>query len=187
MSVIVAIKNDDVIYMGCDTQTTIGKDKENNLQELTFKINKLQNGMLVGTCGSVAAYQSVCDDESIFEIENDELTKKVIVNNIIPKIKAKLKGIEGDTSENEMPITIIIAYKDKLFEVMCDYLVVGIEDYCSKGSGGGYTFSSLANIELSIRERILNGLRTSAKYCASVSKPFVLIDTKELKYRIVED
>ena len=188
MSVIVAIKSGDAIYMGCDTQTTSGKDKENRLQESTFKISKLRSGMLVGICGKVAAHQSVCDDESVFEIENGELTKKEIVNNIILKIKAKLKDIAGDTSENErMPISIILAYKDKLFEVMRDYLVVGIEDYCSKGSGCVYTFSSLANIGLPIRERLLSGLRTSAKYCTSVSKPFVLIDTKELKYRIVEN
>ena len=117
MSVIVAIKSENVIYMGCDTQTTSGKDKENKLQESTFKISKLRSGMLVGICGKVAAHQSVCDDESVFEIENGELTKKEIVNNIIPKIKAKLKDIAGDTSENErMPISIILAYKDKLFE-----------------------------------------------------------------------
>ena len=58
-------------------------------------------GILVGICGKVAAHQSVCDDESVFEIEKCELTKKEIVNNIIPKIKAKLKDIAGDTSENE--------------------------------------------------------------------------------------
>ena len=45
MSVIVAIKSVDAIYMGCDTQTTSGKDKENKLQESTFKISKLWSGM----------------------------------------------------------------------------------------------------------------------------------------------
>lgn len=83
MSVIVAIKSGDAIYMGCDTQTTSGKDKENKLQESTFKISKLRSGMLVGICGKVAAHQSVCDDESVFEIEKGELTKKEIVNNFI--------------------------------------------------------------------------------------------------------
>lgn len=101
MCVIVAIKSGDAIYMGCDTQTTSGKDKENKLHESTFKISKLRSGMLVGICGKVVAHQSVCDDESVFEIEKCELTKKEIVNNIIPKIKAKLKDIAGDTSENE--------------------------------------------------------------------------------------
>lgn len=90
-----AIKSGDAIYMGCDTQTTSGKDKENKLQESTYKISKLRSGMLVGICGKVAAHQSVCDDESVFEIEKCELTKKEIVNNIIPKIKAKLKDIAG--------------------------------------------------------------------------------------------
>lgn len=187
MSVIVAIKSDDVVYMGCDTQTTSGKDKENKTQEATFKISKLQNGMLLGVCGKVAAHQCVCDDESVFDIEGDILTKKYIVNNIIPKIKATLKNTTGEMSEDEkMPISIILAYKDKLFLIMSDYLVLGIEDYCARGSGSVYTFASLSDYGLFIRERVLNGLKTSAKYCTTVSKPFVLIDTKELKYEIVE-
>ena len=186
MSVVVAIKSDGVVYMGCDTQTTMGKDKENRLQEVDFKINKLSNGMLIGCCGSVVAEQSVRFDESVFDFQGESLTKKDIVNNIIPKIKSKLKNAALDDNKEEMPVSFTIAHKDKLFVILTDFLVLGIEDYYSKGSGCFCACASLADKNLPIRERLLAAMRASAKYCASVGKPFVLVDTKELQYEIVE-
>ncbi len=187
MSVIVAIKNEDVIYMGCDTLTSTGNDKEYRLQESAFKISKLQSGMLVGICGNVVVHQCLCADESIFDIEGDTLTKKDIVNNIIPRIKERLYNMTSELTEpEEMPISIIVAYKDKMFRIFSYYLVLGIEDYCAIGAGSDYTFASLSNKDLQIRERVVGGLKTSAKYSIAVSKPFVLIDTKNLEYEIVE-
>ena len=187
MSVVVAIKSDGVVYMGCDTQTTRGKDNENRLQEADFKINKLSNGMLIGCCGMVAAEQSVRFDESIFDFQGDSLTKKDIVNNIIPRIKSKLKNAAlDDNKDEEMPVSFTIAHKDKLFVILTDFLVLGIEDYCAEGSGLFCACASLADKNLPIRERLLAAMRASAKYCASVGKPFVLVDTKKLQYEIVE-
>ena len=47
MSVIVAIKEDGVVYMGADSQTTAGMRKRSYLNETGFKIIRLENGMLV--------------------------------------------------------------------------------------------------------------------------------------------
>ena len=55
MSVIVAIKENDVVYMGADSQTTAGMRKRSYLNETGFKIVRLENGILVGFCGRVAA------------------------------------------------------------------------------------------------------------------------------------
>lgn len=63
MSVIVAIKENGVVYIGADSQTTTGRRKHNGLNETAFKINRLGNGMLVGFCGRVAATQSILSME----------------------------------------------------------------------------------------------------------------------------
>ena len=59
MCVIVAIKESGVVYMGADTQTTTGRRKRNGLNETSFMITRLENGMLVGFCGKVAAKQAI--------------------------------------------------------------------------------------------------------------------------------
>ena len=59
MSVIVAIKENGVVYMGADSQTTTGRRKLNDLNETAYKITRFENGMLVGFCGRVAAKQAI--------------------------------------------------------------------------------------------------------------------------------
>ena len=188
MSVIAAIKENGVIYMGADSQTTFGKRKKNLTQEPTFKIKKLRSGMLVGICGNVSAKQCIGEDERIFDIVGDALTKKEIVNGIIPKIKEKLEYWIGSSKCEEMAISIMLAYKDKLFVIEDDYSVLGIEGFYATGAGSRYALASLSDSScLSVKERLLSGLKTSARFCSSVSGPFLLIDTQTLKYEIVEE
>ena len=66
MSVIVAVKENGVVYMGADTQTTSGRKKHNGLNETAFKIHRLENGILVGFCGKVAAKQTTLSLQGLF-------------------------------------------------------------------------------------------------------------------------
>ena len=77
MSVIVAIKENGVVYMGADSQTTAGRRKYSYLNETSFKIARLDKGILVGFCGRVAARQAILAMKDVFTLdEHGGLTKR---------------------------------------------------------------------------------------------------------------
>ena len=115
MSVIVAIKENGVVYMGADSQTTTGRRKRNGLNETAFKITRLENGMLVGFCGRVAAKQAILSMEDVFVLDKEGgLNKKHIVKEIVPKLVDKMQLI-GDEDSGALDVCILLAYKDKLY------------------------------------------------------------------------
>ena len=182
MSVIIAVKEKDFIYFGFDTQTTTGRTKINYLNETMFKVIKLDNKILFGFCGKVGLKQRILTKLSKLNIErNKQLTKKYIVNNIIPILTNELDDDE------KIELSIIIAYKDKMYSISNTLTVIKRNEFVASGSGAFHVFYPLlSNQNLNVRTRLLKALNESASRVDSVSSPFVFIDTKDLKYEIVE-
>ena len=187
MSVIVAVKENGVVYMGADTQTTMGKSKINGLNETAFKVTKFENGILVGFCGRVAAKQEILSMKDVFVLDqNGELNKKHIVKEIVPKLVNKMELI-GDQDSGSLDISILLAYKDKMYRITVDLDVISLNDYASSGAGMRFTNWCLySQKHLPAKERVLKALEESAKRVESVGGPYILIDTKKLEYEIVD-
>ena len=187
MSVIVAIKENGAVYMGADTQTTAGIRKRHLLNETSYKIQRLDNGILVGFCGRVAAKQMVLTMKDLFTLnEQGMLTKKHIVTEIIPKLQDKIDLI-GDEEEGSLDLTILLAHKDSLYKIGSKFDVAKMNELGSSGAGLNYTsYCLITGKGLPVRERILNALVESAQRADSVAGPYVLIDTDKLEYEIVD-
>ena len=187
MSVIVAIKENDVVYMGADSQLTIGKKKLNTLNETSFKITKLDSGMLVGICGSVSMGQAFLSREDVFTFdERGELTKEHIVKKTIPNLLETTKQI-GTEKKGTLDVDVLLANKDKLFYITGELDVLSFNEYGCSGEGSVYTHYVLCERkDLPPKERILKALTVSAKRTESVSGPYVLIDTKDLTFDVVD-
>lgn len=187
MSVIVAVKENGVVYMGADTQTTMGVKKRNGLNETAVKIHRLENGILVGFCGKVAAKQDILSIKDIFVLdENSDLNKKHIVNHIIPKLVDKMGQI-GDEEMGSLDVSIILAYKDKLYRITASLSVICLNDNAKAGAGAYFVNYYLQERkDLPVKNRIIKSLMASAKQCDSVGGPYVLIDTKNLEYEIID-
>ena len=187
MSVIVAIKENGVIYMGADSQTTAGRRKHNNLNETAYKVARLDTGILVGFCGRVAAHQTILSMKDVFTLdEQGELTKRHIVKEIVPKLVDKMEQI-GDEESGYIDVGIMLAYKDKLYRITEDLDVIHLNENGSDGAGRdlvNYVLFEMKN--LPVRERILRALEESARREESVGGPYVLIDTKNLEYEVVD-
>ena len=187
MSVIVAIKENDIVYMGADSQTSVGDRRVYHLNEFGFKIHRLENGILAGFCGRVRTAQTLISLKDVFTLdENGELTKKHIVREIVPKIVDNI-AMAGDEAKDEVKVSILLAHKDKLYRINSDLHVINIKDYVSIGAGDEYTYYELCKSgNLSVRERMLNALIESAKCEESVSGPYVFIDTKNNEYEVID-
>ena len=187
MSVIVAIKENGVIYMGADSQTSSGSNKIHNLNETGYKIRRLDNGMLLGFCGSIVATQTILAIKNVFTLDEDgKLTKKHIVREIIPKLVDKMEQI-GDTSSGSLEVSILLVYKDQMYRISSRLGVIHLNLVAGIGAGDYYVnYYLFERMDLPVKERLLKSLVESARRTDSVGGPFVLIDSKNLEYEVID-
>lgn len=188
MSVVVAVKEKGVVYMAADTQTTGGDYMRHNLNEVGFKIKRLENGILLGLCGSVRSEQVLAYTEDVFTLdENGALTKEHLVNEVLPCLYNAL-GDRGLLKKNgRMDSSCLVAYKDALYQVRADFQVIKRTEYAAIGSGLDRALYALSErTDLPVRERLYQAVSMSAEKIASVSGPYLLIDTAKAEFEIVQ-
>ena len=194
MSVVIAVKEGNRVWFGADTQSTCDTDKYNHLSCVDYKVNKLENGMVLSWTGATAMKQFIfAHDEWFTPDEKGRLTKKHIVTKIIPQIYQALdeEGMLEKGDDGYPPLmtgTIFLAYKDRLFEICRDFEVIRYEDYQASGSGARAVQYGLSRLDKTkdVNEQLLHLLRISEKHDSCVSAPFIFIDTQDLKYTVKE-
>ena len=198
MSVVVAIKEGDTVYMGGDTQHTCPTRGEkvypdvDHANERNFKIAKLDSGVLIGYTGSVFAAQRLLAHAEWFDdAPRQGLSKRFVVEKVLPKLLDAFKAddlISGlDAGEPEMDLSLLIAYQDALVRFDRHFDIVEAERYGVIGSGSDLTLVSLSAAgEGDVRTAILEALKIAAKYDLYVGGPFSLIDTKALRFEVAE-
>ena len=192
MSILIAYKKGDTIYMGTDTRTIVNDHKKNELRGCNLKIQKLANDMLLGITGERLERQTLIAYSEIFTLDkNGKLTKKHIVKEIIPKLITVLEK-EGLLIEKEgelpyMKAVILLVHKGTIYEICSGFAVIKYEDFQVVGRSSDYAHATLMNTKPmdNIEGRIVKALDIVAENSQYVGKPYLLINTKELEYKIV--
>ena len=192
MSILIAYKKDDTVYMGTDTRTIVNDHKKNELRGCNLKIQKLANDMLLGITGERLERQTLIAYSEIFTLDkNGKLTKKHIVKEIIPKLITVLEK-EGLLVEKEgelpyMKAVILLVHKGTIYEICSGFAVIKYEDFQVVGRSSDYAHATLMNTKPmdNIEGRIVKALDIVAENSQYVGKPYLLINTKELEYKIV--
>ena len=195
MSVVIGYKKGDVIYMATDTRTFVGDVKKNDLCECNFKIQKMSNGMLVGiSCEKKERQVLFGNAQEIFTLDkNQKLTRKHIATKIVPKIMQLLE--QEDLlikKEDDLPwvkATVLLAYQDVMYEICQDFSILRYEDYQADGNIVAYYAQYVvSNIKPTddVNEKLIEALDVVAQNSQLVGRPYLLIDTKDQKYTLVE-
>lgn len=193
MSILLAVKKNNTVYMATDTREIVSGDKRNNLCEASFKIQKQDNGMLVGITGDRFTRQTLFANSEIFTLnKKGKLTKKHIVTEIVPQI-IDLLDAHGMLMQNEdgfigMKARIILAYQESMFEICAGFLVIKYEDLQALGeaSSGAEVVLFNSKPDDDVEERLIRALDVASKYCLTVGAPYLLINTKDLEYTVVK-
>lgn len=193
MSILLAVKKNNTVYMATDTREIVSGDKRNNLCEASFKIQKQDNGMLVGITGDRFTRQTLFANSEIFTLnKKGKLTKKHIVTEIVPQI-IDLLDAHGMLMQNEdgfigMKARIILAYQESMFEICAGFLVIKYEDIQALGdaSSGAEVVLFNSKPDDDVEERLIRALDVASKYCLTVGAPYLLINTKDLEYTVVK-
>lgn len=191
MSVVVAIKDKDCIYMGCDTQVSQGNYKTNlsdyENSSKVFKIENCDNG-LMGVVGLLRHGQLLQTEDNLIDklsmVEN-KIDFKYCVRTLFAKIYQVLLNYGSIKKDNDKTNHIyiesdfIFAYKDKMFEIGGWGTVYEGKDYLVTGCGRGVAIGVLEeNKDLPPIERITKAISVACKKDCYVGFPITIMNTK---------
>ena len=192
MSILIAYKKGDTVYMGTDTRVIVNDHKKNELCECNYKIQKLHNGMLVGITGERIERQALFAYSDMFTLDKKgQLTKKHIIKEIIPRLLSVLEKedllVEKEGELPYMKATILLAYKDTLYEICENFTIIKYEDFQVLGRVADYAHATMLNTSEGddIEERIVKALNIVAKNSQCVGNPYLLVNTKDLEYKLI--
>ena len=191
MSILIACKSDNAVYMGTDTRIIVNDYVKNDLCESNFKIQKLENGLLVGVTAERYERQTIFANSEIFTLNrNGTLNRRHIVTSIIPKLHRLMEDeellVEKEGETPFMKGVILLAVNDVLYEITDKFDVIRHEDFQAVGPSSNYAQATLFNRNISdVNEKIIKALNVTSKYSNKAGGPYVLIDTKNLKYSVV--
>lgn len=193
MSLVIAVRKDDVVYLGSDSQSTSGTSKINSVSPDNMKVTKLKNDVLISGTGDCRTTQEIRRNAKLQEIlENNKITKEFLVKKYLPPMMEELDNagllVTKDNGTAEINGGILIAQKDKLFYIKDNFLVFEIEKYVAMGSAQDLTLSPLLNLDYSkdINEQLLNVFHIAVKYDSGISSPFYFVNTQTMEYEFKE-
>ena len=193
MSLVIAVKNNSVVYFGSDSQTTSGLSKINQISTDNLKVTKLKNDVLISGTGDCRTTQEIRRNAKLQEIlGNNKITKEFLVKKYLPAMIEKLDNagliLTKDNGTAEMNGGILIAQKDKLFYIKDNFLVFEIEKYVAMGSAQDLTLSPLLHLDYSkdINEQLLEIFHIAVKYDSGISSPFYFVNTQTMEYEFKE-
>ncbi len=196
MSVVVAIKEGEKVYIGADSQSTKGNTRITLKNPNNFKIWKVidSNNCLMASVGMMRDANVIRLVPSIVD-SYDEYAKRVnykfVVKFIVPNLVKELKKAGFVKDENYIECinsAFLFAYKDKVFLIDYDLCVLEINDYVAIGSGSSEAIGSLLSTEgEDPRTRIIKAIKASAANDIYVDYPIVISDTETTRFEIISD
>ena len=194
MSLIAAIKKDGVVYLGADTRTSCGESIHTHLLPAHYKIHRLGD-CYVGAAGRVAPIQPLVCHPEWFRLEGEPLTKRHIVRNVIPQyydLLRKTGYLEAPTDADDSvdcKCVFLITDGKRIFRITDTMAVVEEPEYAAIGCTQDIAMACFfaASPEADPRDKLLTALRSSAYRNDGVGAPFVLVNTRDNNFEIVED
>ena len=193
MSIVIAYKKDNVVYMGADTKRSRGLFTTTIEAENDMKIHRIGENMLIGAVGTVSNIQTMVDNrEEWFDTKGKPLTKKFIVENVIPKFYSTLrKECKIEIEKGKSPIAkccFCVTDGKKIFHISDYFMVTELNDFCAIGCTENIAYAYIRNAKKddSVRDVILAALRGSVYRDDGVGAPYIFIDTKDFEFTSVE-
>ena len=197
MSVVVAIKEGNKIYIGSDSQTTKGGTRSTLKNPNNYKIWKVDGSenCLMGHVGNVRDANIVRLMRSVID-DYDEFYKRVdyrfVVKYLVPEIIKNLTEAHYLTLTNDhldfMDSSFLFAYKDQLFLINSDGCVIEIDDYVAIGSGSCEAIGSLLSTEgENPVQRVVKAIKASAANDIYVDYPIIISDTENTKFDVITE
>ena len=191
MSVVIAIKDKNKIYLGCDTQASGGNNKINLKDASSQKVwhhNNLPD-LVLGGAGSLRDIQIIQTSINLFDLTSVLLNKidyTFLVQHFftnVYNILAEKNRIGRDTTGNLVNIIdceFIVAFGDKMYHIDQEGTVIEANDYLVIGSGSEVAIGVLENNKnKKPQTRIQEAIKACAENTLYVNNEMYITDTTE--------
>lgn len=195
MSVVVAVKEGNKVFVGADSQVTSGGTRTTLKNPNNFKIWKVgeTKNCLMAHVGHVreANVIRLLDIVDEYDVYKNRIGYQYVVKKVIPAI---LRGLEdariiksGEIVE-VMESSYLFIYKNHLFHIASDLSVIEVEDYVAIGSGSNQAIGSLLSTEgEKPKERIIKAIKASAASDIYVDYPIIITDSGSCEFEIISE
>ena len=196
MSVVVAIKQNGIVYLGADSRVTRGGTKSTLKNPNNYKIWQVGEtpACLMAHVGNLrdANIVRLMDDlVTEYDIHKNRVDYRYVVKHVVPDIIRALQDVgylKDEQYFEHMDSRYFFAYKDKLFLINSSGCVIEIEDYAAIGSGEDQAIGSLISSEgEEPKSRIIKAIKASAASDVFVGYPIIFIDTDTMEFQVIDE
>ena len=196
MSVVVAIKKGEVVYLGADSQVTRGGTRETLSNPNNYKIWKVKNvdGCFMGHVGLLREANIVKLMNNLvsdYDVYNNYVDYEYIVKSVVPSIFDELKKygyLKDEQFVKEIESRFMFIFKDKIFTIGFDGAVIEVDDYAAIGSGEDQAIGSLLSTEGEEPvTRIVKAIKASAASDIYVDYPIIITNSKDGVFDVVKE
>lgn len=174
MTCIIGLKENNKIYMGCDSYLGGGNWPTTLMKQP--KVIKIHN-MLIGHTGFPRATQIIQYHLSIRtqnENEDDMFYLITVFADSVRKVFKDLGYSWVNSNHETLEDYFLIGYKNNLYEMHSNFQIVcSLDNYTCIGSGQDYALAAMCALDnLSPEKRIKRSLEITEKFCNTVKAPF---------------
>ena len=196
MSVVVAIKDKEKIYIGADSQVTRGGTRTTLKNPNNYKVWKVR-----GAEHCLMAHVGNMRDSNIIRLLDDLVNEydmykgyigyEFVVKKVVPDIFSALKRcgyLKDEHYIDMMDSSFIFAYQDQVYIINVDGCVLDVSDYAAIGSGSDQAIGSLLSTEGEGPEnRIIKAIKATAASDIYVDYPIILVDTETTEFKVINE
>ena len=194
MSVVIAIKENNKIYLAVDSQCTCGTSKLTLSNPNNYKIWRTK-----GLNHSFMCHTGMCRDIGVIKYNNFISEKRSMLGNIdIDFVQGEMifdmydalkeRGFSDDENGPHMSSEFIFAYKDKIFELSRGLYVIEIDDYVALGSGRDSAMGSLTStVGEPVEKRLLKAIVAAQNIDLGVGYPIIIADTESCEFKVFDE
>ena len=196
MSVVVAIKSGDKVYVGADSQVTRGGTRATLKNPNNYKIWKVR-----GADNCLMAHVGVVRDANIIRLADGMISEysvfkgyidyEYVVKRVVPEIISELKGagyLKDEQYLDHMDSRYLFIFKDKVYTISTDGCVLEVDDYVAIGSGEDQAIGSLLSTEGEDPvTRIIKAIKASAASDIYVDYPIILTDSESTEFEVITE
>ena len=196
MSVVVAIKKEDKIYIGSDSQVTRGGTRRTLNNPNNYKIWKVRgvDNCLMAHVGNVRDANVIRLIDGLvtdYDAYKNNVDYEYVVKSIVPDIVNALKArgfVKDEPYLDHMDSCFLFAFQNQLYMINTDGCVIEIDDYVAIGSGSDQAIGSLLSTEDEpSKTRIIKAIKASAASDIYVDYPIILSDTKDTEFEVINE
>ena len=195
MTVIVAAKDKDKIWVGCDSQHTGDRLVYHLKSQPKIWQPEFDAHSIMGVSGELRDMNILSTVETWldeFPANQKEMDLKYVIRHIVPKMFQELEHYDRIYVENgikRMQSTVLYAYKNKAYAILWDGSVAEVDDMAAIGCGLEFAYGAWESLKckkMPVKDKVIQCVKAACNKDAYVGYPIIVRNTETDRVSVIE-